>query len=124
MKKFKIFLVVIILIGIAVGAYLVFFPYSVGDRAGTVIKLSKKGWIFKTYEGQLNTGMAIGDFAAANNLQMWDFSVRSSNEDVIKTLNDAMLSGRRVKLHYNERYFRFFWAGDTKYFIDEVEMLK
>lgn len=124
MKKFKIFLVIITLIGIAVGAFFVFGTFSDGHLAGTVIKLSKKGLIFKTYEGQLNKGMAIGDFAAASTLQMWDFSVNTNNEQVINDLNDAMLSGRRVKLHYKEKYIRLFWAGDTKYFVDEVEVVK
>ena len=124
MKKFKIFLVVILLIFIGIGAYLIFGTYSIGDRAGTIIKLSQKGWIFKTYEGELNQGMIVSNNAAANNTQMWDFSVPASDEQVVKALDDAMLSGKRVKLHYHEKFFRFFWAGDTKYFVDRVEEVK
>lgn len=123
MKYVKIILISIVVIVIAVGAYLVFGTYSNGYRAGTVIKLSEKGWVFKTYEGQLNMGMAIGDFAAANNTQIWDFSVSGSDDEVVKKLEEAMLSGHRVKLHYKEKFFRFFWSGDTKYFVDEVEMV-
>jgi hypothetical protein len=124
MKYLKIFLIAILLILLGAGAYLIFVPYSEGSKAGTIIKLSKKGWIFKTYEGQLNQGMVVSEQAAANYMQLWEFSVDEDEEEVIKALNEAMLTGKRAQLHYREKFFRFFWLGDTKYFVDEVEVLK
>ncbi|MCX2743585.1 hypothetical protein OO013_06900 [Mangrovivirga sp. M17] len=38
-----------------------------------------------------------------------------------ENLNDPIDQGQRVKLHYKEKYVRFFWQGDTKYFVYEVE---
>jgi hypothetical protein len=39
-------------------------------------------------------------------------------------LMEASLSGERVSLKYTERMMTFFWRGDTKYFVTEVERLK
>jgi hypothetical protein len=50
-----------------------------------------------------------------------DFSVESSEEEVLKALQEVSLSGERVNLKFKRRFMRFFWRGDTKYFIVEVE---
>jgi len=55
-KKIFLGLGILFLIGIAVSSFLVFGTYSNGYRAGNVVKLSKKGFVIKTYEGQLNVG--------------------------------------------------------------------
>ena len=34
-----------------------------------------------------------------------------------------MSDHKRVKLHYDEKYLQLFWRGDTKYFVQEVEIL-
>jgi len=92
--------------------FLYFGNYSTGTRGGVVMKISKKGFVFKTYEGQLDIG-TIND--------PWDFSVESSRKEVIKDLNDVQQSGERVRLHYQEKFTTFFWRGETKYFIIKVE---
>ena len=55
------------------------FAYSTGDRAGVLLKFSKKGWICKTYEGQLAL-YVVGGVAP----QIWDFSTR--DEELAKKL--------------------------------------
>lgn len=85
--------------------------YSSGIRAGTVVKISKKGVFFKTYEGELNT----------SETEKWTFSVEKSEKEVIRLLNEVALSKERVSLHYVERFRAFPWRGDTKYFIVRVE---
>jgi hypothetical protein len=128
MKKFILIVIVIVLILIGVGAYFFFGNYSEGYRAGTMIKFSKKGTIIKTYEGQLNLGMILNDnpdhtsTTQVNNL--WEFTVGSGQDSVIAVINDALLNGKRVKLHYNEKFYQFFWRGDTKYFVDQAEIVK
>jgi hypothetical protein len=47
--------------------------------------------------------------------------VEASNDQVLKDLEEAALSGERVNLHYIKRYKIFPWRGDTKYFIIRVE---
>jgi hypothetical protein len=95
------------------------FPYSEGDRAGVVSKLSRKGYIIKTSEGELNVG-AQGQVGNMSN-NLWAFTVDGGNSKLVKEIEDAMTSGKRVKLHYEQRYLKFFWMGDTEYFITNVE---
>jgi hypothetical protein len=122
-KKILIALSIIILLWILVGSYFVFLgSYSDGYRIGTVIKLSKKGYIFKTYEGQLN----LEFFPAAgktNNQQsnIWDFSV--ADKEVASSIELANDHGKRVKLYYDEKYYRLPWVGETKYVVNKVEEL-
>ena len=113
---------VVLLIGLFCFAY--WGSYSEGIRSGMVVKISKKGWIFKTYEGQLNL-QTFGANKSPNIVsESFEFSVDNDRAEVIKLLEEASLSGERVSLKYTERMMAFFWRGDTKYFVTEVERLK
>ena len=90
--------------------------FSGGERVGKIIKISKKGYVFKTWEGQLNTGEIQQG--------IWEFSVKPSDDNILNELRDAMRSGSRVALHYDEKYVSVPFLGDTKNFITEVEVLK
>ncbi len=95
--------------------------YDEGVRAGTVLRISKKGMFFKTYEGQLNL-QTFGALKGANPImESFDFSVPASEEQVVKDLEAVALSGERVNLHYVKRYATFPWRGDTKYYVTRVE---
>lgn len=95
--------------------------YDEGVRAGTVLRISKKGMFFKTYEGQLNL-QTFGALKGANPImESFDFSVQPSEENLIKELEAVALSGERVNLHYVKRYATFPWRGDTKYYVTRVE---
>ncbi len=95
--------------------------YSEGNRAGYLIKISKKGFVFKTIEGQLNLGGVGGDSEASilMNTQLWNFSV--SDEAVYEELQKY--EGKKVSLHYKQKIRAFWWQGDTDYFVDDVELL-
>ena len=93
--------------------------YSEGDRAGVVSKLSRKGYVFKTHEGELNVG-AQGQVGNMSN-NLWQFTIAGGDEKLTKDIEDAMTSGKRVKLHYEQRYMKFSWMGDTEYFVTKVE---
>lgn len=116
----RIFLVGL-LIAFATMGYFYFGTYSEGIRSGVVIKGSKKGFLFKTYEGQLN----LLTFGASKNQNMiaetFDFSVPTNETEVIKALEEVSLSGERVSLHYVEKFVTFPWRGDTKFLIVRVE---
>ncbi len=122
-KKILLTIGIILLIGLLVGSYFVFGSYSEGYRAGTVMKLSKKGVVFKTYEGQLNTGGITtgggegGDIAST----IWEFSVSRSNDEVVSAIEKAVDNGNRVKLFYEEKFYQLDFLGDTKYFVYKVE---
>ncbi len=119
-KKWLLILLLIVVAVLAILYFIFTFSYSEGNRAGVLIKFSKKGYIFKTYEGELNIGGMgnIPNTAQAN--QLWDFSVR--NGDVADSL--MKLEGKKVSLHYNEVVKNFIWDGETKYFVDGVKVLE
>jgi hypothetical protein len=121
MKIVKRIILIIILVGFALMAYFYFGNYSEGVRSGVVVKVSKKGFMFKTYEGQLNL-MTFGASRSQNIVaETFDFSVPTNETEVIKTLEEVSLSGERVSLHYVEKLMTFPWRGDTKYLIVKVE---
>ncbi len=112
MKKFLfISLTVIILAFAGYYAFIYYVPFSEGFRAGELVKFSKKGVGFKTWEGQISQGVSEA--------QVFYFSVQDNEEEVIEQLKQ--LQGKNVKLTYTERYKTFPWLGETKYFVTEVE---
>ncbi|MEQ9593222.1 MAG: hypothetical protein RLN86_11505 [Cyclobacteriaceae bacterium] len=123
-KIFRRILLLLLVAGIAVLAVGYFGVYDEGVRAGIVLRLSKKGMIFKTYEGQLNL-QTFGALKGASPIaESFDFSVDGSDQELIDKLEAVALSGERVNLHYVKKYWIFPWRGDTKYFITEVERLE
>ncbi len=120
MKMLRRLLAIFLLAGIAVLAFYYFGTYSEGVRSGVVVKISRKGYLFKTYEGQLNL-MTFGAVRSQNMIsESFEFSVSASQSDLINELEQASLSGERVSLHYVERFAAFPWRGDTKYFVDKL----
>lgn len=117
----KILIIVAVVVGVSVASFMYWGVYDEGVRAGTILRISKKGMLFKTYEGQLNL-QTFGALKGANPImEAFDFSVETSEEEVLKQLQEVALSGERVNLHYVKRYTTFPWRGDTKYFIVKVE---
>ena len=118
-RKLFIGLLVIGLLMVAATFLSTQLAYSEGDRAGVVSKLSKKGYVFKTHEGELNVG-AQGQVGNMSN-NLWQFTIAGGDDKLTKEIEDAMTSGKRVKLHYEQRYMKFSWMGDTEYFVTKVE---
>lgn len=122
-KILKRILFFAIVIGLAVLSFFYFGTYSRGERVGTVMKLSEKGLIFKTHEGQLNIE-AFGAVRSQNFVsQTFEFSVENKHPEVVQKLQQAMSEGRRVNLKYIERYWLVPWRGDTKHFVRSVDIL-
>lgn len=101
-----------------------FFHYSDGDRAGTIIKISNRGYLLKTWEGELNMGMVItesGGAAVGAQNNIWHFSVKD-NEDLVNKIKEANKTGKRVQLHYKELYFKLPWKGETTYIVTDISL--
>ncbi|PTX43299.1 hypothetical protein C8P64_1826 [Christiangramia gaetbulicola] len=112
MKKTLIYILGgILVLWLSYYAFVYFVPYSVGTRSGELIKFSHKGVIVKTWEGEISQGIS--------GAQIFEFSVLDKYDEVIEKLQEY--EGNYVKLTYEERYTTFFFWGDTKYFITEVE---
>jgi hypothetical protein len=86
--------------------------YSSGERVGYVQKISKKGWVCKTWEGELAMVNLPGTAP-----QIFSFSVR--DDKVAQQLEDA--AGKRVALDYEQhRGVPSACFGETEYFITKV----
>ncbi len=114
--------IVIVILAIVVFVFLHMANFSEGYRQGVPTKISKRGIIIKTYEGTLNVGGLTNSSEGAIPTT-WDFTVKKSADSVITKIDKAILGNKRVKLMYQEKYVRFFWLGDTKYFVYDVEIL-
>jgi len=92
------------------------WAYSEGTRAGYLQKFSHKGWICKTWEGELALTTVPGVAPT-----LWSFTVR--NDATARQLNVAL--GRRVLLFYREhRGIPSRCFGDTNYFVDSVKIVQ
>ncbi len=92
------------------------YSYSTGQRVGFVQKFSRKGWLCKTWEGELAMVNMPGALS-----QMFDFSAR--NDSIAGAINDAMAKGR-VELQYEEhRGVPTKCFGETNYFVTGVRSL-
>lgn len=115
-RKTKLVLFGILLAPIAIFALYTWaaltWSYSEGERAGVLQKFSRKGWICKTYEGELAMTPVPGAAPV-----IWNFSVRT--EAVAAQLRDAI--GNPVALHYTEhRGVPGTCFAETNYFVDSV----
>ena len=93
------------------------YVYSQGDRAGYIQKLSKKGWLCKTWEGELAQVNLPGSVTP----QIFHFTVRS---DSIAHLLQQDL-GKQVSLTYEEhRGIPTSCFGETPYFVTNVRIVR
>ncbi len=114
----KLFFGIFFLVLLALAGYMFYcnMTYSEGTRTGQLIKISKKGYVFKTFEGQLNTGGLQG--AADGTMStIWSFSLKEKG--MYEKLES--LEGSKVMLRYREINKAMPWQGDTNYFVYEVE---
>jgi hypothetical protein len=92
------------------------YNYSEGERAGYVQKFSRKGWVCKTWEGELAMVNLPGTMP-----ELFRFSVR--DEAVAARLNDNM--GKRVTLHYSQHVgLPTTCFGETQYFVTGVQLVE
>lgn len=114
----RLFWVLLLSLIVFSGAYYVYRTYTLseGTRTGVLFKISKKGKIFKTFEGQLQ----LAGTAIMNKESTFEFSV--ANAEVYRTIQN--LEGKNVRLHYKEMVDAFPWQGDTNYMVYKVEEIK
>lgn len=104
----------LVLIGLYTWATLT-WVYSSGERAGYVQKLSEKGWVCKTFEGELVLVSMPGTQA-----EKFNFTVR--DKAVADKINESV--GKRVRLFYEEHVgIPTTCFGETGYFVNDVKLL-
>ena len=111
MRKILVYgILAIVLASSAYIAALYYATFSDGIRTGELIKFSHKGYIFKTWEGELSQGLSGS--------QKFAFSVMDNQPEVIEQMKANQ--GKFVKIEYIERYGTFSWWGETNYYITKV----
>jgi hypothetical protein len=89
------------------------YTYATGDRAGYVQKISKKGWVCKTWEGELAMANLPGTMP-----QIFAFTVR--NDSVARLLEKNI--GKQVSITYEQhRGIPTTCFGETEYFVTGVQ---
>lgn len=121
MAKNKLLFIPLALLGVIVAAALVYllvalnWSYSEGERVGYVQKFSHKGWVCKTWEGELAMFPVV-----AMQAEKFFFTVRDAT--VAQKLNQGM--GKKVALRYEEhRGVPTSCFGETPYWVVDVRIL-
>ena len=109
-----LFLVILFIAGFIYWNY--YYTFSDGSRAGLLQKFSRKGNVFKTYEGE----MILSSVQSSANIPLasekFFFSV--ANKEVAKKLSD--LQGEFIVVYYNEKKATLPWRGESTYMVDSV----
>ena len=91
------------------------YTYSSGDRVGYVQKFSQKGWLCKTYEGEIAMVNLPGQLA-----NTFQFTVRS--DSLAAVINKAQ--GQRVAIQYEQhKGVPTSCFGETEYFVNGVRVV-
>ncbi|MDQ3697264.1 MAG: hypothetical protein M3373_04465 [Gemmatimonadota bacterium] len=91
------------------------YTFSSGERVGYVQKFSKRGWVCKTWEGELAMASIPGAMP-----EVFPFSVRG--DAVAREIQRA--GGRRVAIHYDQKKgIPTDCFGDTEYFVNRVRVV-
>lgn len=121
-SKSKIIIVAIVILIGAAGLFAGYtwlvlnWSYSKGDRAGYVQKFSQKGWLCKTWEGELQMIPIPGSLP-----EKFLFSVRV--DSVAQRLNTTM--GKKVSLTYEQhKGVPSVCFGESEYFVTDVKVLE
>jgi hypothetical protein len=106
--------VVLVLVLLVVGRY--YFVFASGMKAGTLNYVTYKGYVFKTYEGEMIlTGLqSKGPGAMSSN----EFLFSITNKDLAMKL--MVNAGREMVLHYNEYNGALPWRGYSKFVVDSI----
>lgn len=119
MKKLLILLLPILLAGC--------FDYSDGDRSGVVTKLSRKGFICKTWEGSMNLGgmknITVTSSDGKSSMDQvvpntFDFTIEDTS--LIPKVQAALNSGARITVTYRQELMSFCRSDSGSYFITAV----
>ena len=111
-------LIILLVPGLVFGAWAwvtLNYSYSKGERAGYVQKISKKGWVCKTWEGELAMANLPGTMP-----EIFSFSMR--NDSVARLLEKNV--GKRVSITYEQhRGVPTSCFADTQYYITNVRLV-
>jgi hypothetical protein len=115
---FKRIIIALVVLGLLTAGYFyaaLNWSYSTGERAGWIQKLSNKGWLCKTWEGEL----ALVSLPGSATVEKFAFTVR--DDAVAAEL--AKVMGKRVTLHYEEKVgLPTSCFGETRHYVTGVSV--
>ena len=115
----RIFAVPIVIVLLVAGGYFLFvfnWSYSEGERAGWIQKFSNKGWLCKTWEGEMAMVSMPGSMSEKFFFTVWD-------DATAEQINKLM--GKRVALHYEEKVgIPTSCFGETRYYATKVSAVE
>lgn len=122
-KKILTWFIVIVIVGLSAFCYFRFFyVFSEGVKTGELNQISRKGYIFKTYEGvMILTGYGTGN-KDAQGVQSKEFTFSVDDKEVAEEL--TALTGQRVTLHYKKYFGKLPWRGYQTSIVDAIENAK
>ena len=118
-KKFVRWFIFILIVVLGLfGYWKYYYTYSDGYRSGLLQKLSHKGNIFKTYEGELVQRSIVSTSNVGIASEKFYFSV--AIDSVAKAMQN--FEGKNVRLHYRQKNGTLPWRGESEYIVDAVEL--
>jgi hypothetical protein len=116
--KLRVLIALLVIAGLVVVYFwaALHWSYSSGERAGWVQKLSRKGWLCKTWEGEMAMVSMPGATTEKFAFTVWD-------DSTVQQINKLM--GRRVNLHYEQRVgLPTSCFGETRHYVTAVTVVE
>jgi hypothetical protein len=117
----RILTIIFLLLLLGIGFFIwwrYYYTYSDGFRSGLLQKFSRRGTMFKTYEGEMILSSVRGNANVPVASEKFYFSV--TNDSVAQKLMN--FQGRSVTVGYEEKNSAVFWRGDSPYIVDSVRV--
>jgi len=119
MRKYLVRIIILVILLSGLITYWKYsFTYSDGYRAGLLQKFSRKGNVFKTYEGEMILSSVQSSANVAIASEKFLFSVLDKN--LANQLD--RLQGESIVVHYEEKNSTLPWRGESCYIVDSVRV--
>ena len=119
MKKFITWTIILIVLLSGASIYWkYYFTYSDGYRAGLLQKFSRKGAIFKTYEGEI----ILSSIQSNKNVPLASEKFYFSVDESALASKLENLQGNMVVVHYRQKNGTLVWRGESPYLVDSVRV--
>lgn len=115
MKTVKRLLAVLLFLTLAILYIGTNYKYSFGERSGVIRKFSSKGYLCKTWEGELLLGAGMNSTMLP---EVWSFAV--SSDEVVNKIKSKLASGEHATVVYEQLKFRPPCSTDSEYIIVDV----
>lgn len=111
------FIFIILLVGSVAGYIRYYYPFAEGVKTGNLNYITKKGYVFKTWEGRLiQEGLKSGKLTGSIQNNEFIFSV--ADERIAKMME--VISENNLQLHYTEYMHSLPWRGYSEFVVDSI----